>query len=81
MPLTLFASLASRRGMSRRRGQEHKVLRMLSKSSMMFIGGCLKLTGGKPDPPPPERHERLRMGSTNSVMFLSRNGSNIFKFL
>jgi len=82
MPLNLFVSLANRRnGMRRNRIRDQKVLRMVSKSSLMFIGGCLKLTGGKPDPLPPERHERLRMGTTNSVMFLSGNGKSFFKFL
>lgn len=82
MSLSLFVSLANRRNASaRNRLKQPKVLRLLSKSSLMFIGGCLKLTGGKPDPLPPPRHERLRMGTTSSIMFLSGNGNVRFKFI
>lgn len=62
-----------------------QVVRMVTKTSAMFVsvGGyrTLKLTGGQPDPLPPERHEALRLNTTDQVMFLVRNGNNIVKLL
>ncbi len=62
-----------------------QVIRMVTKTNMMFTftGGYpfLKLTGGKPDPLPPERHELLRLNTTKDVMFLQRNGNNIVKLI
>jgi hypothetical protein len=62
-----------------------QVVRMVSKTSAMFVSvngyRTLKMTGGLPDPLPPERHEALRLNTTEQVMFLTRNGNNIVKLI
>ena len=69
--------------MKKKQKYEHKVVRMLTKTSAMFtfVGGqpVLKLTGGQPDPLPPERHESFRLSDTNTLMLLVRDGNNIVK--
>lgn len=73
-------------GLSRKRtNPDPQVVRMITKTAAMFtcVGGytTLKLTGGQPDPLPPERHEALRLNTTQQMMFLTRNGNNIVKLL
>ncbi len=81
MPLTLFLSI--KRRWRARRPDTHKILRLITKTSVAFsfVNGkpVFKFTNNKEEKPVIKNGE-MRLGNSGEMMFLTQNGNNIVKF-